>query len=101
MTIIDAILFDLDDAYFRNIARTPADTDFDTWRWTCQQAVDAVAWYIQTGRASMPEIRAIRGCRLYYLVRHMAMTADGTSTDAMIAALREYPGIIKRIKAGE
>ena len=101
MTTTDRIIFDLDHARYLNAAKVPADTDYDTWRWTCQQAVDAVAWYLRTCRASALEIRAIAGCRLYYLVRHIAMTADGTSTDALIAAMKRYHGYVKRMKAGE
>lgn len=102
MTIIDKIIFALDHAFYLNLAKVPADMDYPTWKWHCQNAVDAVAWFVTTGRATCAEEKAIAGCRTYYLVRHLAMCdADGASIDALITALKRYPGIKKRLKAWE
>lgn len=101
MTTVDKIIFDLDHAFHLNIAKVPADTDCVRWKWRCQNAVDAVAWFVTTGRATRTEEKAIAGCRAYYLVRHIAMTADDTSTNALLAAMRKYPGFVNRIIAGE
>lgn len=102
MTTVDKIIFDLNHAFHLNIAKVPADTDYVHWKWHCQNAVDAVTWFVTTGRATCAEEKAIAGCRTYYLVRHLAMCdADGASIDALITALKRYPGIKKRLKAWE
>lgn len=101
MTIVDKIIFALDHAFYLNIAKAPAGMDWAYWKWRCQGAVDAVAWVVATGRVTCTEEKAIAGCSAYYLVRHIARTADGNSTDDMIAAMWKFSGLVKRIGAGE
>ena len=93
MTQTDLLVTDLTLAYYRNAARVPEGITYDDWRWTLKQAADTVAWFFSTGRACSEDFATIRRCRIYSLVRRMALDSvsqQSASSDAFLSFLKNY-----------
>lgn len=97
MIMIDDLIYDIDMAWYRLAERVPNGTDPDSWAWATRDALSALAWYIYTGRASADTVHSIRSCRLYNLLRAMALS-DDISTQSRINAMHAY---LKRNRKGE
>ena len=100
MTTFDLIQTDLERSFYRAACDVPDGTDYDTWRWKLKQAADAILWFLYTGRASYREEKFLERCRFQNLLRHMVLTADSTSTDALLAAMRQYPTYKREFNRG-
>lgn len=95
---VELLMYELEKALYRNAAKAPEDIDYDTWRWQVKQAVNTVAWYVATGRASGEELAAILKCRLFNLLRHMALTTESYCEDSLVKAMHTYSGLANYFK---
>ena len=101
MTIDDEIFFSLNRASHRNNVNVPANVDEKEWRYSIRCAANTVLWVINTGRFSGSEVFALRDCRLYDLLRNMAMTSlkKGNCTeDFFYELLRNYKPFLKHLR---
>lgn len=99
MTIADEIQTAVERAFYANCrSNLPAGIDYDTWRRTLKDSADAILWYVFTGRAAACECHALLSCRIYYVLRHMAMMSiedEDASTDHLISLMKSYSGLKK------
>lgn len=89
MTVIDRLIYDMDMTWFRLSDDVPDGVDYHDWAWNVRQAESAIAYHAQTGRFSMETVHAIQKCRLYNLLKYMALQ-DDHSTDGYIHSMYDY-----------
>ena len=98
MTISDKIIVSLSRAFSRNSARIPDGMKDSEWRYSLRCAADTIEWVIHTGRFSGIEVRALHDCRMYDLLRHLALTAiqdDRICEDHICQLLRDYKPFLR------
>ena len=99
MTIADKIQTAVERAFYANCRSIlPAGIDYDTWRRTLKDSADAILWYVFTGRAAACECQELLSCRMYCLLRRMAVNAirdENASTDHFISLMKSYSGLKK------
>lgn len=101
MTVADEIFFSLNRAHSRNNANVPADVDEKEWRYSIRCAANTILWVVNTARFSGSEMYALRDCRLYDLLRNMAMAAvkeENHTEDFLYKFLRNYKPFLKHLR---